>query len=299
MTTLLIIVWGVLALLLICISSIRPERSSHSWFELKRCGEAATMRRERLIEDVNGLLRVLTGIVLIILALTSYIVWQGLGIILTIGVWGVSGLLARQKPVHHYAMRAYMKYEPKLLDTVEKTKLIGMLVRTGKWRPHDIQLESTEQLMHLVENANTILTSEQQTIIRHGMDWHTTPVEKIMTSRADIVSIKNTELLGPLVLDDLHRSGHSRFPVIRGSLDEIIGVLDVTDLLEATAGRHSQSVESVMSAQVLRVELDEALPAALSMLKKSRQHLLIVVDENGRTVGIVTLSDITTSLLGR
>ena len=299
MTTLLIIVWGMLALLLVVITSMWPERSTHSWFELKRRGEASAMRRERLLEDVNGLLRVLTGIVLIILVFTGYILWQGLGIVLTTGVWLVSGLLARQKPVHHYATGIYMRYEPKMLDAVEKTKLIGILVRSGKWRPHDGHLESREQLMHLVESSGNILTPEQQNIIRRGLDWHTTSVEKIMTLRDDIISIKHTELLGPLVLDDLHKSGHSRFPVIHGSLDEIIGVLDVTDLLEITAGKLSQPVESVMSAQVLRVEADETLPVALSRLKKSRQHLLIVVDENGRTVGIVTLADITTSLLGR
>lgn len=299
MTTLLIIVWGMLALLLVFVSSIRPERSSHSWFELKRRGEAAAMRRERLIDDVNGLLRIVVGIVLVALVLVGYSIWQGLGVVLAIGVWLASGLVARQKSIHQLALRAYLSQEPQLLNALEKAKIIGMLARTDKWRPHDAHLESTEQLMHLVESSGGILTVEQRSIIRHGLDWHTMPVEKIMTDRADIVSVKHSELLGPLVLDDLHRSGHSRFPVVRGSIDEIIGVLDVTDLLEVTAAKHSQSVESVMSAQTLRIESDETLPRALLMLEKSRQHILIVVDEGGKTVGLVTLSDITRSLLGR
>ena len=298
MTTLLIIVWGILAIFLVFITSIRPERSLHSWFELKRRGDAAVMRRERLIEDINGMLRIVVGIVLIILAVTGFSIWQGLGIILTIGIWLISGLIARQKPVHHYVSKVYSQAEPTLLDAAEKTKVIGALARTGKWRPYDAHLESKEQLLHLVDNAGNILTSDQQDIIRHGINWHTTPVEKIMTHRVDIVGVKHNELLGPLVLDDLHRSGHSRFPVIRGSLDEIIGVLDVTDLLEASATKHSQSVESVMAAQVPRIESDETLPVALSMLQKSRQHIVIVVDEEGKTVGLITLADITKSLLG-
>jgi putative hemolysin len=120
-----------------------------------------------------------------------------------------------------------------------------------------------------------------------------------MTKRKDIVSVKHTELLGPLVLDDLHRSGYTRFPVMRGTIDTVTGILDISQLLDVTVTKRSETVEKSMTSEVLHVEADEPLPVALDLLQKSHQHMLIVVDSDGKTAGLVTLSDITGSLLGK
>lgn len=299
MTTLLVIVWGLTATLLVVVLAMRPARTHHSRFELKRRGDNVTMRREKLLGDVLALRRVTTGLLLIALVFAGSSAWQGLGIFLSVVLWLVAGAVCRWKPVHDSALKLYGRIEPSLLDTFERAPLLGSLMRAETYASHDQKLESLEHLRHLVESSGHVLSPDQQTIVTRGLNWHTTPVSDVMTQAKDIATIKRTELLGPLVLDDLHRSGHDRFPVIGKSINDIVGILDVTQVLDVTGGKRSETVEKVMSDQVLRVQSDEPLPAALSMLERSHLHMLVVVDPDGNTVGVVTLADITGSLLGK
>ena len=299
MTVLLVAIWVVLSVCLVILSAILPERTHHSWFELRHRANEYAMERERRIADIEGIHRVVTGVLLIVLTIVGLALWQAWGVIAVMVMWVLSGWIARQKIVHKFAMRLYKKYEASLLGLLTKTPLIGRIVRYQTWHPRDQRIESPEHLLHLVEDAGAILSQDQQRIIHHGLDWHSTPVASIMVARKDIVSIKHSELLGPLVLDDLHHSGHNRFPVIKGTIDTVVGILDITELLEIDSGKRSQTAEQAMSQRVLHVASDEPLPAALSLLQKSRQHLLVVTDQEGKTVGLVTLADITNSLLGR
>lgn len=299
MTTLLLIVWASVAVLIIIVLAMRPERTRHSWSELKRRDATAIIRREKLLGDIMALRRVILGLLLIVMTLAGLGTWQAVGVLLSILVWLVAGAVSRLTAVHRVAMKLYNAIEPWLLAVVERVWLFGWLFRTEKYVPHDQKLESAEQLVHLVETAGHVLSDDQQSIIVRGLGWHTTPVMSIMTPAKDIVSINYKELLGPLVLDDLHHSGHTQFPVVRGNGNTIIGVLDITQQLDATSGKKSETAEKAMSPQVLRIESDESLPAALHMLQKSHLHMLIVVDSDGKTVGIVTLADIAASLLGK
>lgn len=299
MTTLLVIIWGLTAALLVVVLAMRPVRTHRVWFELRRRGDDVTLRREKLLGDIVALRRVIVGLLLIALVFAGFGAWQGLGIVLSVGLWLVVGAVCHWKPVHDIALKLYRRIEPSLLDTFERVPLLGNLLRVETYVPHDQKLESLEHLRHLVESSGHVLSPDQQTIITRGLDWHTTPVGDIMTTVKDIVTIKRTELLGPLVLDDLHRSGHDRFPVTGKGVDDIVGILDVTQLLDITSGKRSETVEKVMSGQALRIQSDESLPAALSMLERSHLHMLVVVNPDGNTAGVITLADITGSLLGK
>lgn len=298
MTTLLLIVWILVALSLIAPLAIHPERSKRSWFELKRRGDEATMRRERHFETVVRIRVVLMLCKVSVLTFLSFLLWQGWGVVVTIAFIVVATPIARLAPVRGISRRLYARIESKLLDAVEASSLLRWLMTVKRFAPKEEKLESQDQLHHLVESSLGILDGDQRKIILSGLNWHRTPVSSVMTKRQDIVSVKYTELLGPLVLDDLHRTGHTRFPVIKGTLDVVVGMLDISELLEIDAGRKSATVEKVMHPQALRIEADESLPAALALLQKSHQHVLIVIDGEGKTVGLVTLSDITGSLLG-
>lgn len=296
---LLVIVWLIVAFLLVTVLAMRPARTRHSRSELKRRGDSQVLRREKLLADIIGLRRIVLGLLLVGLAFLGFAAWQGGGVILALVVWLVAGALSRQKFVHMYAMKLYARIEKHLLDVAERAPILGLLFRAENHEAHDQKLESIEHLRHLVEASGVILSPDQRTIIIHGLEWHTTTVGSVMTPLADIVSIKHSELLGPLVLDDLHRSGHKRFPVTKKNLDDIVGILDITQSLDATSGRRSETVEAAMSDRVLYIKVNDVLPTALAMLQKSHLHMLIVVDDDSKTVGVVTLADITESLLGK
>lgn len=296
MMVLMIILWGLLAVALVLVVSLNPERTRHSWFELNRRGDDLAMRREGLIDGIMGMRRLTAGLIVIGMTAIGIASAQLWGVAMTILFWLMVGSFLRVKAIKKVSRLILKRIEPWLLDTLENNSLVSWFVKSEGWRPHDQKLESIEQLVTLIESS-AILNDDQRNIVLRGIDWHTTPVGSVMTPRKDIVSIKHSELLGPLVLDDLHRSGHGQFPVIKGGLDNIMGILDISRLLEVNAGRRSETAEKAMTSQVLYIEADEPLPVALKILEKGRQHLLVVIDDNGKTAGIVTLSDITGSLL--
>lgn len=299
MTTLLVILYVIVTTTYVLVRAMAPERTHRSMFELRRLGDEATLRRERLLESVVAILRFKVALLAALLGILGVLAWQYWGLAVTLGVLLLAVPLSRVTFINRYAEKSYRSVEPYLLDAVIKYPVINWLLLGKRHDRRDQKLESPEQLLHLIETSGHVLDDDQRTIIRNGIDWHGTLVRSVMTKRSDIVSIKHTELLGPLVLDDLHRTGHNRFPVTKGGLDTIVGTLDITELLEIDSGKSSQTAEKAMSPQALRIEQDAPLPEALALLQKSRQHVLVVIDGGGKTVGLVTLSDITGSLLGR
>lgn len=298
MTTLLLIVWVVLAINLLFLAAVRPQRSHHSWFELKRRDDKAAMHRELLLDDIYALMRLKFMLLVVLLTALAIYLWQWQGIITMLVFVAFALLLGANKPVQRITTKLYASREQSVLNMVDKFPILGRIAGSERHTPHDQRLESTEQLLHMVEAAGHILSPEQQGIIKQSISWHDTPVRSIMTRRDSIRTVKRKELLGPLVLDDLHRSGYNRFPVIDGSIDNIVGILNITDLLEIDSNRRSQIAEKIMVPQVLRIKGDDSLPTALKLLQKSHQHVVIVVSDDGQTEGMLTLTDITGSLLG-
>ena len=299
MTTLMVIIWAIVLLALLVVLAFRPERTHRSWSELRRLGDKNTLRREKLLGDVLALRRVIVGLLLVSLVLLGGLYWQAAGVWLSIGVWLVAGAITRWKPLRDNAMNLYSHFEPNLLDIVEKFGFIGWLFRTEKYIQRDQKVESEEHLLHLVESSGHVLSSNQQDIIRRGINWHSQLVNSIMTPVEDIVSIKHTELLGPLVLDDLHQSEHYRFPVIKGNIDNIIGILDISNLFDVSATKRSETAEKAMSHEVLTIDVDESLPLALAKLQRAHANMLVVVNDEGITLGLLTLTDIIESLVGK
>ena len=71
-----------------------------------------------------------------------------------------------------------------------------------------------------------------------------------MTPWKGVASVDNKELLGPLVLDDLHKSGHYRFPAVEKSSQDIVGVLNIRSLVDVSVSNHTQRVDHAMSREV-------------------------------------------------
>lgn len=298
MTTLLVIVWLILFALTIMLLAVRLKRTTHSRFELNRLKDEATLRRERLLGCLFALRRVVVLACVAAGSIVTVSVFAGWSALVLPVMLGVAIFIARVRIVSRLANKLFNRYEPLLLRYIEKNAWLGVFMLPGDHVPNDQKLDSIEHLQHLVESS-AVLSDEQLRIVRHGLQWHQTPVSEVMIPRDHIVSVKHSELLGPLVLDDLHKSGHSQFPVTKNGIDNVVGLLDITESLEVTSARESQKVEDRMSSRVVRVSAHDPLPQALELLQKSKQHMVVVTDDEGKTVGLVTLADITGSLLGK
>ena len=90
---------------------------------------------------------------------------------------------------------------------------------------------------------------------------------------------------------------HSRYPVVEGSADDVIGFVHVRDLLDPEISRRSLRVERLVRP-VLRFPDSKAILPAMQEMRDAGSHLAIVVDEYGGTAGIVTLEDLVEELVG-
>jgi putative hemolysin len=94
-------------------------------------------------------------------------------------------------------------------------------------------------------------------------------------------------------------SPYTRYPVYRGSLDDIVGILHIRDLIEAL---HDRGIVAVDLANLVRpaymVPETKDLGALLTEFRRTNQHMAIVIDEYGSTEGIVTLEDLLEEIVG-
>jgi len=144
-----------------------------------------------------------------------------------------------------------------------------------------------------------LLSADEKHLIANGLGFADKPVSDVMTPRGVIDSISKRELLGPLVLDDLHKTGHSRFPVIDGDIDHVVGMLYIQNLLTVDSGKRSTTAEKTMEPRVFYIRHDQTLGHALAAFLRTHHHLFIVINEFRETVGLLSLEDVIEALLGR
>jgi putative hemolysin len=119
----------------------------------------------------------------------------------------------------------------------------------------------------------------------------------VMLPRVDVRGIPRDATLADAVALFL-KEGHSRYPVYDGSLDNIVGLLYVKDLLRYPAGDRRALTVGATMRPALYVPESKMVSDLFHELRESRTHLAIVVDEWGGTAGIVTLEDLLEEIVG-
>ena len=123
------------------------------------------------------------------------------------------------------------------------------------------------------------------------------PVREIMIPRPHVIAIDVNEELNT-VITKVIESGHSRFPVINGKLDEIIGILHAKDLLKNQINTNNDfDLHNYMRPATFIPE-SKRLNILLNDFKASRNHIAIVIDEHSNVSGLVTLEDLIEEIIG-
>ncbi len=147
------------------------------------------------------------------------------------------------------------------------------------------------------EDTGVIATTEEEMLYK-VFDFADKEVHEVMVPRPQVVAIK-ADLPSEEALAALLESPYTRYPVYRGSLDEVIGVLHVRDLFTAL---HDRGIAQVELEQLVRpvyiVPETKDLAALLAEFRKQNQHMAVVVDEYGAMQGIVTLEDLLEEIVG-
>ncbi len=155
------------------------------------------------------------------------------------------------------------------------------------------------ELISLVEAGQEegVLEQEEQKMIVSIFRLGDTLVREIMVPRIDVLALEvNTPV--DEALDSIKQAGHSRVPVFKDSVDNILGLLYAKDLLGIwREGRHEVSLSDHMR-QAYFVPEAKKVDELLAELQAKRIHMAIVVDEYGGVAGLVTLEDIVEEIVG-
>lgn len=292
--------------LLVAVAGIRVKATQSSLYELDRRiknGDKkakSTLRRARLLRSCQSLVRIVTMLLLVTFVLFSIATFGWLlgTIIAVIGALEY-GVIAKSQFVYKIVQPSYDKLEPQLLTFIERYPTVMQLLQVVPREPSgDHRLESRDELLHLVAKSEGILTADDKKLIKNGLTFSDMVVEDFMTPRSVIESVKSDEVLGPLSLDTLHKTGYSRFPVIENDIDHVVGTLYIHNLV-TLRDKNSHQAKDIMSTPVYYIHHQQTLQHALAAFLHTHHHLFIVVNEYRETVGLLTLEDTLEALLGR
>ena len=155
---------------------------------------------------------------------------------------------------------------------------------------------------HVIEQGEEegAIAEDHAQMLRSVLEFKNTVAREIMVPRTQVVAL---ELSTPVneVLASIMESGHSRYPVYRGQIDHVEGVLYAKDLfqvLQSTTDASTISLENVVRKPVFFAAESQKIGVLLREMQRRRSHLAVVVDEFGGAAGIVTLEDIVEEIVG-
>jgi len=157
-----------------------------------------------------------------------------------------------------------------------------------------------EDIRHSVAAAEDVgeLHEAEEEMLYKVFDFASKEVSAVKVPRPDVVAI-SVELPPEEALRAVVDSPYTRYPVYRGSLDDVLGIMHVRDLFGAI---HDQGIAAVELETILRpayaVPETKDLGALLADFRREKQHMAIVLDEYGDMDGIVTLEDILEEIVG-
>ena len=140
------------------------------------------------------------------------------------------------------------------------------------------------------------LNEEKEDMIRGVVDLSDTAVKEVMIPRIDVDFIP-LDMEPELLLKRVAESGHSRFPVYAESIDNVVGILYVKDLINSFAKKESVNLEKIIRKPFFVPE-SKRIDSLLREFKRRHVHIAIAIDEYGGISGIVCMEDIIEEIVG-
>lgn len=157
--------------------------------------------------------------------------------------------------------------------------------------------EEIKRFVNVSEEEGVIKETESE-MIQSIFDFDDTLVREIMVPRIDMICIKKNASIEELV-ELAVENGHSRIPVYEESIDEIVGLIYVKDLLNLIL---RDSIEDVSLKDLIKpiyfIPETKPINQLLAEMKSRKEHMAIVLDEYGGTSGLITIEDLLEEIVG-
>ncbi|MCC7492047.1 MAG: HlyC/CorC family transporter [Fimbriimonadaceae bacterium] len=175
------------------------------------------------------------------------------------------------------------------------TNLVVRLLGVRAQSDSPVTEEEIQVLIGQAAEAGVFSAAEED-LLQSAVRLSDRAVETLMTPRTEVVWI---DLEAPVAgqIATLTSSHHGRFPIARGSLDGIAGIVEAREILAQTLGGGALDLLALRHDPVVVPE-GTRVQKLLDIFREERSHLAVVVDEYGGVAGVVTLDDVLEKLLG-
>lgn len=157
-----------------------------------------------------------------------------------------------------------------------------------------------EDLVEFIEKqkraGNNRIPNAELDAVLNALEFNSKRIREHMVSRINIHFVTPKDPIGPILLSELHKTGHSCFPVRGNGEDEIVGMLHLEDLIEDH--KSGGSVADAMSDKVAYVNQEAALVQVLQAFFKTGLRVFMVVDSDRKITGLIGVNEVLNELIG-
>jgi CBS domain containing-hemolysin-like protein len=163
-------------------------------------------------------------------------------------------------------------------------------------KPDESLREAIEEIIEEGEAPPAEISAQERTLLRNIFKLRELTAYDVMVPRADIVAV-DVEISLPDLVRVIAKEAHSRLPVHRGSLDDIVGMVHIKDVLPFWGGTRAFKLDDIVRKVLFVAPSMHVLDLLLEM-RKTRIHMALVVDEYGGIDGLVTIEDLVEEIVG-
>ncbi len=174
-------------------------------------------------------------------------------------------------------------------------KIATLLKLRHRKKPSHPDLQKEIQQLIDVGEEEGLLSEDEGEMMQSILSFRDTVAREIMVPRTDAAIVSGDTPIEEL-LQLVNKKGHSRFPVHAGSIDDIIGILHVKDLLSSWGEKHLD-LKDILRTPYFIPETKK-ISHLLRELRDKKSHMAIVIDEYGGVAGLVTIEDIIEEIIG-
>jgi len=146
-------------------------------------------------------------------------------------------------------------------------------------------------------NQNLDLSSKEKSILSNILSINKLKAGDVMIPRASIIAISQDSLIQN-ILEIIEKESHSRMPVFRKDLDDVLGMIHIKDIIKFSGKNQKDFDIKKIIREVLFVPPTMPVMNLLLKMQATKLHMALVIDEHGGTDGLVTIEDVIEEIVG-
>lgn len=293
----------ILALVVVLLSGIQPAKIGLTSYELRRRSESQKYRdsleykRASYRHIAVAVINLAISLLVVSLSIVISVIYGPLmGVLLSIGFLFLYKFLAKLKPIRLVSNWLYGLIELRYLNclaTCQRLLVFMGIAENIDDRSSEGRFFTKEELLEIIKKSPSALKENDRALIMASLEFNKQTAQKLMTPLEDLTTIDQRELLGPVVLSELHQSGQDYVPVTKGDKKEVVGVLRLEDFLVADSENASKQAYQVMDRELCLVDETSSLESILSRLMDEQKAIAIVTSKTAdKAIGLISARDI-------